>query len=415
MNHYATSPNNGPLPRHYYLAKRFKEYGYKVCIFASNQLHATDTEVSTGKEKYAEVEENGIKFFFLKTMKYKGNGVKRILNMLSFKKALVKVWKKIAKKYGKPDIVLGSSAHLFTCVSALKIAKKNKIPCISEVRDLWPEELFTVGKVKEKSFFGKVLLRLERKIYEKSDALVFTKEGDVDHIKEMKWDIAQGGKIDLNKCNYINNGVDFDEWNANIKNHVFPIATKPVGKFYVGYAGSIRPMNNVELLIETAELMKNDKSIVFYIAGAGSLLESLKQMAKEKELDNIVFTGYMDKRMVPSFLSNMDLNILVYSDTKYNWSRGNSSNKLFEYMASGKPIISTVKTGYSIIDRYKCGVEIAKCDAAHLSEAILKMKELNKNDYDTYCLNSLKASKDFDFDKLSKDYISLVEKLIKKD
>jgi len=31
--------------------------------------------------------------------------------------------------------------------------------------------------------------------------------------------------------------------------------------------------------------------------------------------------------------------MLNYSDKKYNWTRGNSSNKLFEYLASGKPVV----------------------------------------------------------------------------
>ena len=70
MNHYATTPSNGPLPRHYYLAKRFVKCGYKVIIFASNQLHATGTEVTIEKGKYAAVDENGIKFVFLKNYVY---------------------------------------------------------------------------------------------------------------------------------------------------------------------------------------------------------------------------------------------------------------------------------------------------------------------------------------------------------
>ena len=414
MNHYATTPENGPLPRHYYLAKRFAKQGYRVIIFASNQLHATGTEVEVKKGRFTEVvEDEDIIFAFLKTYRYKGNGIKRIINMISFYFALRRSWNDVAMKYGLPKVIIGSSAHLLTCVAASKIAKKNKIPYITEVRDLWPEELFTVGKVKENSLFGKALSRLERNIYIKSDAVVFTKEGDVDHIKEMKWDLEQGGKIDLKKCYYVNNGVDFDEWNKNLKENRYLIRKRNDRKFYVGYAGSIRPMNSIDFIIESAELLKDKKSIVFCIAGSGSLLEDMKKLVKEKRLKNVIFTGYLDKKFVPSFLSQMDLNILVYSNSMYNWSRGNSSNKLFEYMATGKPVISTVHMGYSLINRYECGVELDEYNPENLANAILKFKSMDKDTYSKYCKNSESASKDFDFDKLSLIFLSIIDSIIK--
>ncbi len=412
LNHYATTPSNGPLPRHYYLAKRFMKAGYNVSIFASNQLHATDNEVSIRKGFFREITENGVRFIFVKTIRYHGNGIKRILNIFSFYLALLIHWDQIANVIGKPDIVIASSAHLWTCLAGLRIAKELNIPCISEVRDLWPEELFTVGKVKENSIFGKYLLNIEKKIYRNSDALVFTKEGDTDHIKEMKWDTANGGKIDLDKCYYINNGVDFEEWNENLTKNPFKYDGLEDKTFKVGYAGSIRPMNSVDFLVDTAELLKDKKDIHFYIAGSGSLLEQLKQDSANRKLNNITFIGYLDKKTVPSFLSQMNVNILMYSNDKYNWSRGNSSNKLFEYMAAGKPIISTVKTGYSIINKYECGTELNEYTPNELANSVLSFKKMSKKKYDKICNNSCTSAKDFDFDALSLKYLGIINKLL---
>lgn len=412
LNHYATTPSNGPLPRHYYLAKRFIKNGYNVVIFASNQLHATNSEVRIKKGKYQEVDENGVKFVFLKTFRYKGNGIKRMANIASFYFALLFEWDKIARKHGKPDIIIASSAHLWTCSAGLSIAKELSIPCICEVRDLWPEELFTVGKVKEKSLFGRYLSHLEKTIYRKADALVFTKEGDVDHIKEMHWDKERGGNIDLKKCFYINNGVDFDEWNNNLKNYKYALKQNKIQTFNVGYSGSIRPMNSVDLLIETADILRNEKDIMFYIAGSGSLLQTLKADAKSRKLTNVHFTGYLDKKYMPSFLEKMNLNVLVYSNSMYNWARGNSSNKLFEYMASGHPVISTVKMGYSIVNKYKCGIELDECSPEYLAKAILKYKKMSKKQYVTECVNAINGSFDFDFDVHSLNYIGIINKLL---
>ena len=120
----------------------------------------------------------------------------------------------------------------------------------------------------------------------------------------------------------------------------------------------------------------------------------------------------MNKTFVPYILSKSSVNLLNYSQTKYNWSRGNSSNKLFEYMASGKPIISTVKMGYSIIRKYNCGIELENGTPSQLADAIINLKNLNEEKYKLLGENAKEGSKDFDFEKLTRKLIQIIEKLI---
>ena len=149
-----------------------------------------------------------IPFVFVKTVRYSGNGLQRIKNMLVFAWNLTAIAKEYSMIYGKPDLILASSVHPLTLVAGLKIAKRFRIPCICEIRDLWPEAIFAFNKVEEKSILGKILTAGEHWIYKQADALIFTKEGDTDYIKEKKWDTEQGGDIDLSKAFYINSGVD---------------------------------------------------------------------------------------------------------------------------------------------------------------------------------------------------------------
>jgi glycosyltransferase involved in cell wall biosynthesis len=103
------------------------------------------------------------------------------------------------------------------------------------------------------------------------------------------------------------------------------------------------------------------------------------------------------------------VNILNYSQNQYNWSRGNSSNKLFEYMASAKPIISTVKMGYSIIDKYQCGIEIENCSGSQLAEAIIKIKTMSSQEYRCLGENAKKGALDYDYDLLTEKLINVIE------
>ncbi len=254
MNHYATNMYFNKGGRHYWFAENLIKKGYEPTIFCSNIRHNTFDIIDVGSRLYFTELEESIPFVFIKTPEYKGNGKARIINMMTFYKNLFPVTKEYSMKYGKPDIILASSVHPLTLVAGIKIAKKFNVPCICEVRDLWPESIFAFDKAKEKSIIGKILITGEHWIYKNADALIFTKEGDTDYIKEKKWDTMQGGNINLDKAHYINNGVDIEAFNNSIYNNMIDDIDLETDKFNVIYVGAIRPVNNVGNIFETAKL-----------------------------------------------------------------------------------------------------------------------------------------------------------------
>ncbi|WP_031514132.1 glycosyltransferase family 4 protein [Desulfofalx alkaliphila] len=408
-NHYATDMYQNRGGRHYWFAKNLIKNGYNTTIFCANVRHNTGDVIDIEEGIYSTDTRDNIPFVFIKTPKYKGNGKKRILNMISFYKNLFPVAKEYSKKHGKPDIILASSVHPLTLVAGIKIAKKFNIPCICEVRDLWPEAIFAFNKVKENSLLGKVLVSGEHWIYKKADALIFTKEGDTDYIKEKKWDLFQGGVINLKKAYYINNGVDLDAFIKSSNLNILDDPDLEAKKFNVVYVGAIRPVNDVGKILNVALRLKDHKDIQFLIYGDGDQRKMLEQRVMVEGLTNVKIKGFVNKRFIPYILSKSSVNILNYSQNQYNWARGNSSNKLFEYMASGKPIISTVKMGYSIIDKYKCGIEIENASGDDLARAILDIKEMPKTQYDQLGQNARVGAKEFDFKVLTKKLIQVID------
>ena len=145
--------------------------------------------------------------------------------------------------------------------------------------------------------------------------------------------------------------------------------------------------------------------------GDGSELERLKRRVVEENIPNIKFKGFIERRFVPYVLSKSSVNLLNYTQNGYNWTRGNSSNKLFEYMASGKPVISTVKMGYSIIEKYGCGVELSECTPEALADGIRMFHDMEHNTYQRYCQNARCGAKDFDFETLTEKLVNVIEKV----
>lgn len=398
--------------RHYYFAKELIKRGYKVTVFAANEVHFNDHSVDTGNKKYVEKNDEGAPFVFIETTKYKGNGLSRVKNMVSFFLNLFPTAKDFANNRGKPDIIVGSSVHPLTCIAGIKIAKKFKIPCIVEIRDLWPETIFAFGRVKERSLLGKILTAGEKWIYDNAHAIVFTKEGDIDHIKEMKWDTPQGGRINLQKCFYINNGVNIEAFEEEIQTNILDDTDLEDGSFKVIYVGSIRPINNVGNILDAAKLLKDYPNVKFLVFGTGNELEIMKQRVINEGIDNVKMKGFIDKKYVPYILSKSSVNILNYSQIKYNWTRGNSSNKLFEYMASGKPIISTVQMGYCILEKYQCGLSLVKNSPEELAKTILTVYSMPKDEYNRLCHNAANGAKNFDYTILTNKLIGVVEDVL---
>ena len=108
--------------------------------------------------------------------------------------------------------------------------------------------------------------------------------------------------------------------------------------FKVIYAGSIRKANNLEIVLNAAKYIKaaSKNDIKFLIYGDGNERDYLQKRCQLENINNVIFKGKVNKKYIPYILSNSDLNILNYS---YNdiWKYGGSQNKIFEYLAAGKP------------------------------------------------------------------------------
>ncbi|MCK9472040.1 MAG: glycosyltransferase family 4 protein [Bacilli bacterium] len=392
INHYATRMYMNKGGRHYWFAKELLKRGYEPTIICANTYHNSKNYEDTGSAKHIVKDVDGIPFVFVKTKSAVTNGLDRIINMLGFYRNLFPVSKTLVKKYGKPDIILASSVHPLTMVAGIKIARKIKVPCICEIRDLWPESLIAYGMLRKGSLLSILLYEGEKWIYKKADAIIMTWEGGKQYIIDQKWD----NKVQLDKIFHITNGVDLEQYYENIKLYDYKdIDLDDKSIFKLVYAGSIRKVNNLSFLLEVAKSLLDYSNIKFIIFGSGDQLEILKDRAKNEIITNITFKGFVEKKYIPSVLSKADVNILHNSSTSLD-KYGQSQNKLFEYLASGKPIIQTYKTEYSLFEKYNCGINCEEQSVECVKSHILRL--INDNLlYETIGSNAKKIVENYDF------------------
>lgn len=404
-NHYATNMINDKAGRHYWLSENLIKNGYDPTIFCASTLHNSDETIDTDGKLYAKVKSGDTPFIVVKTSQYSGNGEKRIMNMFSFYKNLFPTAKKYANENGKPDVIVASSVHPLTLVAGIKIARKFGIPCICEVRDLWPESIVAYGGLKRNSLLARILYLGEKWIYKKADSVVMTWEGGSQYIEDQGWD----KQIDLNKVKHISNGVIIDSFDKNSQDHQFVDADLADNNCKnLVYAGSIRKVNNMGLLLDSAKIIqKYDEEIKFLIYGSGDEKEILEKRCDEEGIKNVIFKGRVEKKMIPSILKRSYANILHNSSTSLD-KYGQSQNKFFEYLAAGKCVIQTYTTGYSILEKYNCGVSAPEQTPNEIAKIIIEACTDDKK-AEQMGQNARKAAYEFDFEKLTNKLINIIE------
>jgi len=404
-NHYATNMFFDQAGRHYFFAENLIKEGYKPTIFCASTNHFSDNHIDTNENQYSTDSVNDIPFVFVNTPEYKGNGKKRVLNMISFYRGLFKTAKMYAELNGKPDVILASSVHPLTLVAGIKIAKKLDIPCICEVRDLWPESIVAYGSLKRKSLIAKLLYQGEKWIYKKASSVIMTWEGGSQYIIDQGWD----EQIDLSKVKHISNGVIIDSFDRNSKeNQIDDNDLNSNNYKNLVYAGSIRKVNNLGLLLEAAKLVQEkDQQIRFLIYGSGDEKEMLENRCKEENINNVVFKGRVEKKLIPSILKKSYANILHNSSTSLD-KYGQSQNKFFEYLAAGRCVIQTYTTGYSVLEKFNCGLSAVKQNPEKIAEIILEACKDNEK-AEQMGENARKASYEFDFKKLTNKLTEVIE------
>ncbi len=406
LNQYNMPPEYGHLNRHYNFAKYLKRLGYNPIVLVGSYLHNTNIQMIKDESIIRKYDESDFQYYFIKTKDYSQSRLMRIYTMFEYYLNVLKV----SDNLDKPDVIIGSTAHPFAAVAAIKLGKKYGCKSIVEVRDLWPESFVAYGIVSRKNPFLRLLYAGEKWIYKNADKLVFTMEGGKDYIIEQGWDKKNGGPIDINKIHHINNGVDLEVFNYN-KEH-YTLEDKDLDNkdsFKVIYTGSIRLVNNVKSIVDAAFEIKKlgFEDIKFIIYGDGSDKAPLEKYCIDNGLDNVVFKGFIDKKYIPNILSKSNLNIIHFEQNKIK-KFGASLNKMFEYFASGKPTLSDCEFGYDLINKYKCGVVIDNADAKRMSKEIIKIKELDVAQYNELCTNALYAARDYDFKNLSKNLVEVL-------
>ena len=408
INYHTGIPGKASNPRYIEFAKHFREQGWNVTTFNALQMENGIYKKLKEEEKFYYKNYDGYDFVHVKVPSYKGNSFKRGISLFNFAKNI----HKNRNKFNKPDIIL-HNVHIPFDYPLINTAKKLGAKYIAESWDVWPDNFVKSGLISSKNPVMKFFYYIEKKIYEKADQVIFTFSGMYDYLRDKKWSKDRGGKIDLAKIHYNNNGVNIKEFNENIKK--YPRMDEDLNNSSIKkiiYAGSMNMSNSIMLLIETAKLFKNDSSLIFLLYGNGKDRNKIEDIIKKEKLDNVILKEkHVPLHELAWILSQSYLNLMIYKkDFAY---RGISSGKLFQYLAAGKPIVCNIHIYYDdIITNNKLGIAKDMHTPEELANGINQIIRLSPKEYEQTCNRVLTVAEEFDYKKLAEKEISIIKQTL---
>lgn len=341
--------------RHHELARCFAAQGHRVSIIASPVSYLTGKPEKDRKTVYDAGGLIAIHRVYTYPALHK-SFIHRIFSFFSF--MLSSFFKALAIR--NVDVVWGTTPPIFQSFTAWLVARLKGKPFILEVRDLWPSFAIAVGVLRNKTLI-KLSLWLERFLYTHADRIVVNSPGFIQHIQ------SRGGK----NIFLVPNGADplFFSTAEQDRDQLFPEWRQ---KFVVLYTGAHGMSNDLEVVLQAANLLQSYPAIQFVLLGDGKEKPALQEQAARMGLKNLEFRDSLPKTRMPTLISAADACIAILKPVEMY--KTTYPNKVFDYMACGKPVVLAIDGVIrEVVENAQCGYFCPPGDPQNLSEAILKL------------------------------------------
>ena len=357
-----TLPGEAGGTRHYELARHLVKKGERVTVVASDLSYLTGKRAADTRGIITTQDCKGVRV--LRTYTYPSlhrSFFWRVVSFLSFMVTSVGA----GLQAGPIDLVMGTSPPIFQALSAWLVAVLRRRRFLLEIRDLWPEFAIDLGVLK-----SPLLIRLSRWVesflYSQADHLLVNSPAYRDYL------IQKG--VAAEKISLISNGVHPSLFDPQSRGEGIRDRWGLQGKFVVTYAGALGLANDLPTLLDAANLLRDQVPIRFLLVGDGKERTRLENMARLRQMTNLLFTGAVSKEEIPEVLAASDACVAILKNIPM--FRTTYPNKVFDYMAAGRPTILAIDGVIrQVMEASGGGVFVPPGDSVSLAGAVRKLKD----------------------------------------
>jgi glycosyltransferase involved in cell wall biosynthesis len=350
------SANEAGGTRHYEFARHLVGQGHRVTVIAGSVNYLTGSEVKNKSAANVEPE-----IVVARPYTYRAvhkSFVHRAASFVSFMFSSAFV----ALRVRHVDVVVGTSPPILQGATAWLVARVKRVPLVFEVRDLWPDFAVELQILKNPLIIA-AARRLERFLYRHADKLLVNSPGFIPHLQ------AVSGRTPT----LIPNGVDSSLFSPTQSGAHYRERWQAADRFVALYAGAHGTANNLEIVLDAAKLLRETTQILFVLVGDGKEKLRLEALARLSCLDNVRFEPAQPKSAMPAVIAAADVCIATLRDLPL--FRTTYPNKVFDYMAAGKPTLIAIDGVIrQVVEESDGGTFVPPGDARALADALTRLE-----------------------------------------
>ncbi|MBX9689143.1 MAG: glycosyltransferase family 4 protein [Candidatus Obscuribacterales bacterium] len=306
-----------------------------------------------------------------------------------------------------PDLIISSNTPLDAQNTLWNFCKKNKIPTIFWLQDIYSVAIKNI--LREKfgllgALIGKHYEDLEKKLLSSSDAIVSISPDFINLLNEWK---APSQNIHV-----IPNWAPLAELPIFPKENSWSKENNLESDFVFLYSGTLGLKHDPELLLKLAEEFKSEKRVKVLVISEGLGADWLNNKKAEIKLDNLIIMNYQDFSVMPKVLASADVLIAVLEQSAGVYS---VPSKVLTYLCAGKAILLSVPAdnlAARVVSEAGAG-RLADNKSEFLRSAReLFSDELLRTEMGQKALNY--AQRTFDIDTIGEKFNSVIRSCLKK-
>lgn len=286
-------------------------------------------------------------------------------------RGVAKKFRRLSELEREPDVILCSLPTLELCVEAVRYGKRNNVPVVIDVRDLWPDLFVELAPAWGRGIARRVLapfFGMAREACKGAKAIVGVTPEFV------SWGLRYAGRA------------------ATVWDRDFPMGYHRIelpreeceealsrwrargimeNGFVVCFFGTIGRQFDFETVIDAARMLRgNGRCFQFVLCGSGDTLVDYRRNARD--CPDIVFPGWVNRADIWALMSLSSVGLAPYRN-KPNFTM-NLPNKPVEYLSAGLPLVSSLSGVLAkLISEGHCGITYEEGKPDSLVEALVRL------------------------------------------
>ena len=305
------------------LASKLIEEGNEVTVYTSCYPYEEKNQRYISSEDF-----NGISIQRLWQSSFgKGSTLKRIIDFLTYSFTIS--IKLLFIKRREFELIIGTTVPPLLSYVGVLVSKIKGIKFLYWVMDLQPELSISSGLIKNNSLTAMFFTNLGNYIIRNSNIIISLDRFMSEYL------YSRGASRGSVKTIAVWPVID-EVYKGYRMSNPFRLENSFGNKIVIMYSGNHAYVHQLDTLLETAFILKENSLFLFVFVGGGVRRKDVSEFKEKNKLKNIIQLPFQPRENIHNSLGSSDIQVVILGDGQVGYTH---PNKVYGAMYIGKPIL----------------------------------------------------------------------------